>query len=185
MRTVLIGGIIAAALTFVAPASAGCWATVDLAPPPEGIAAGEVWTAEITVLQHGRNPLPDAAEATPTVTIVNGESGERRTFKATVSDPAAGRYKARVVFPSAGAWSYEVFDGFNTWNGEPAPCAQTHTFASMHIGGSRAAAGEGSAPTATGFSIGPPAGAVGVLLIGAVALVYVLRRHGSRARGTA
>jgi hypothetical protein len=185
MRTVFIGAILTAALTFVAPASAGCWATVDLDPPPKGIAAGDVWTAELTVLQHGRNPLPDAADATPTVTIVNGESGERRAFKAPASDPAAGRYEAEVVFPSGGAWSYEVFDGFNTWNGEPAPCAQTHTFASVHVGGPRAAAGEGSAPTASGFSIWPPAGAVGVLLIGGIALVYLLRRHGSRARGAA
>jgi hypothetical protein len=62
MRKALIGTVVLAALAFAAPASAGCWATAGLAPPSEGTAAGQVWTARITVLQHGRNPLPDAAK---------------------------------------------------------------------------------------------------------------------------
>jgi hypothetical protein len=28
-----------------------------------------------------------------------------------------------------------VFDDFSSWGGEPAPCAQTHTFAAVTIGG--------------------------------------------------
>jgi hypothetical protein len=177
MRKALIGTAVLAALAFAAPASAGCWATAGLASPPEGIAAGEVWTARITVLQHGRNPLPDAANATPKVSIVNGATGARKTFTAKASDPAAGRYEARVVFPSAGTWSYEVFDGFTSWNGRPAPCARTHTFASVQIGGPGAASGSGSDT----FPVWPVAGGVGALLAAALGLVWFARRHGSRA----
>ena len=119
MRKALIGGALLVALISAAPVSAGCWATVG-------------------------NPRPDAREASPKVTIVNRASGERQSFVAKATDPAAGLYSARVVFPSSGRWSYEVFDGFTTWNGEPAPCAHTHSFASVQIGGPGTAAGGGS-----------------------------------------
>jgi hypothetical protein len=126
--------VVTAALAQAAAAVAGCWATVGLAPPPKGIEAGETWTAEITVLQHGRNPLPDAADARPRLTIRSDATGERRTFTGRPNGEP-GVYEAQVVFPSAGAWRYEVFDGFTSWDGEPAPCAQTHTFAAVSIGG--------------------------------------------------
>jgi hypothetical protein len=185
MRKALIGGVLVAALASAAPASAGCWATVGLAAPPAGTAPGEVWTAKITVLQHGRNPLPDAADATPKLTIVNRATGERRTYAAKASDPAAGLYEARVVFPSAGVWRYEVFDGFTSWNGEPAPCASTHTFAAVAIGGpdagARGASSESFPVGQSGFPLWPLVAGLGTLLVAAIVLVYFLRRRGPRA----
>ena len=47
MRKALLGGALLAAFTFASPAGAGCWATVGLAPPPNGLAAGKTWTAEL------------------------------------------------------------------------------------------------------------------------------------------
>jgi len=197
MRKALIGSALLVALTSAAPASAGCWATVGLAPPPAGTSAGDVWKARITVLQHGLNPLPNARDASPKVTIVNRASGEKQTFVAKASDPTAGRYLARVVFPSAGTWSYKVFDGFTSWNGDPAPCAKTHSFASVQIGGPGAAAGGGSgeASAATVPASSSNAGArdggalplwalfggLGAILLGAIVGRSFLRRHG---RGT-
>jgi hypothetical protein len=181
MRKALIGGAVLVALTFAAPASGGCWATAGLAAPPEGTAAGQVWTAQITVLQHGRNPLPDARDATPRVTIVNSSTGVRKTFTAEPSNPGAGRYEARVVFPSAGTWSYKVFDGFTSWDGRPAPCARTHTFASVQIGGPDAAPGVGSGS----FPLWPVVGGLGAVLVASIVLVGFIRRHGSRAPATA
>jgi hypothetical protein len=183
MRKVLIGGLLLAALAFAAPASAGCWATVGLSSPPAGTAAGEVWTAKITVLQHGRNPLPDAADARPTLTIVSRAAGERRTFTAKASDPAAGLYETGVVFPAAGAWRYEVFDGFTSWYGEPAPCARTHSFPAVQIAGPSAGAGGasgGSEASPSAFRLWPLVVGLGVgtLLVAAVVLVYFLRRRG-------
>jgi hypothetical protein len=171
MRKVLLGGVLLAAFTFASPAGAGCWATVGLAPPPKGLAAGETWTAEIKVLQHGRNPLPDAADAKPTVTISNRATDDRKTFDAKPTDPAAGLYEAKVVFPSPGLWDYEVFDGFTSMDGEEAPCAQTHTFATVRIGG--------SAPsTASAFPLAPLGGGLGALLLIGIGVLYVRHRNG-------
>jgi hypothetical protein len=178
MRNALFGVVAVAALAFAGPASAGCWATADLAPPPQGTAAGEVWTAEVIILQHGRNPLPDAGEARPKVTIVNVGDGERHTFTARPTNVAAGLYEARVVFPSSGAWRYEVFDGFTSWNGEPAPCAQTHAFAAAQIGGPGAA-------ESSGFPLWPVAGGLGGLLAAGLGLGFLLRRHGARSPAAA
>ena len=145
MRRLLIVALAAGALVQAGTASAGCWATVGLAPPPDGIAPGDTWTARLTVLQHGRTPLPDAKTARPTLTIVNDTTGAQRTFVAQpTKDPTV--FSTQVVFPSTGSWRYEVFDGFTTWQGEPAPCAQTHTFSAVTVGGAPAGGGEPPAP---------------------------------------
>ena len=168
MRKALLGGVLAAALLGAAPAQAGCWATVSLAPPPQGLAAGDTWTARMTVLQHGRTPL---AEATPRVTLVDAESGARRTFAARPAGPNPGRYDAEVVFPSGGTWRYEVFDGFTRQNGEPVPCARTHTFADVEITGPTAGGGSGRS-----FPVWPVAGGIAGLLAVALAVALLVRR---------
>ena len=82
MKRLLIAAIFAGAMVQAGAASAGCFATVGLAPPPAGIAPGETWTAKLTVLQHGQTPLPDAKSARPTLTIRNDSTGAARTFTA-------------------------------------------------------------------------------------------------------
>lgn len=146
MRRLLLAMAIAAGALYQAgTASAGCLATVALGPPPAGIAPGETWTAEMTVLQHGRTPLPDASTARPTLTIVNDSTGERRTFTAhPTKDPTT--FAAAVAFPSAGSWRYEVFDDFTSAGGKPEPCARTHTFPAVAVGGSAAGGGTPPAP---------------------------------------
>jgi hypothetical protein len=49
------------------------------------------------------------------------------TFKARPTG-RLGVYRARIVFPSAGTWRYEVFDGFTAFGG-----ARTHKFAPVKI----------------------------------------------------
>jgi hypothetical protein len=160
-----------------------------------------VWRAQITVLQHGKNPLPDARDASPKVTIVNQAGGVTKSFVARAIDPTAGRYVARVVFPSKGRWSYEVFDGFTSWNGDPAPCAQTHSFASVQIGGPGPAAsvgsGDASAADLTSSSSKAAAtdggllplwallGGFGAILVGAIAGMFFFRRHATRTQAAA
>jgi YtkA-like len=151
MRRLLLTTLVLAGLAYPEIAGAGCWATVELAPPPAATAPGDAWTAQVTVLQHGRNPLPDAAGARPTVTISNGATGETRTFTAHPTGKP-GVYEAEVVFPSAGTWRYEVFDDFTSWNGEAAPCARTHELASVQIGA--------GPPTSAGASPGAPGGGI-------------------------
>jgi hypothetical protein len=185
IRAALIGAAVAVALTCAGTASAGCWATVGLSPPPEGTSAGELWRAELTVLQHGRNPLPDAASAAPSITILNRSTGERRKFTAKLTNSAVGRYEAPVVFPSAGAWSFHVFDGFTTWNGKSAgECARTHRFAPVQIGAvgvGPTQASRTARPDNGSFPLWSVIGGAGALLAAVFVGLYVLRRHTQRA----
>jgi hypothetical protein len=117
------------ALATGGPAAAGCMATVGLTPLPSG-GAGETWTANVQVLQHGQTPMDDAS---PTVLISNAATGEERSFPATLVNGAEGRYRADVVFPASGSWSVAVNDGFPV-----SECAQTHTFGTFAIGAAAA-----------------------------------------------
>jgi hypothetical protein len=197
----LIAALAAGALYQAGAASAGCMATVGLAPPPQGIEPGTTWSAEITVLQHGVQPLPNADTARPALTIVNAESGAQQTFVARrTKDPAV--YVADVVFPAAGSWRYQVFDDFTSEGGEPVPCARTHTFAAVTVGGP-AGGGAGTPPSAgqpapatadatpaaavddSGFPVwAVVAGALTALAAGAASLL-VLRRRRDREPGVA
>lgn len=100
-------------------ASAGGWATVGLSSLPGGTPAGGKWSVDMTVLQHGRTPLEGIA---PVITIVNTD-GDSRRFVGTPTGKA-GVYRADVVFPTGGTWSYEVWDDFS----------RTHTFKPVEIG---------------------------------------------------
>jgi len=160
MRTLLLGLAAVAALALAGTASAGGWATAGVVPPPENVTAGSNWDAQITILQHGRTPL---AGVSPTLTLI-GENGKRVTFPAKPTDET-GVYVASVKFPSAGSWSYEVYDGFTQYGG-----AQTHTFGAVSVG---AASGSSSGSDFPTMQV-----TLGVLLaLGlAIALVVGMRR---------
>ncbi len=136
MRMSLIVGA-AVALICAGTAVAGGWATVELSSSPRGVSAAEPWVVEITVLQHGLASQPLCC-VKPTVTIrsvkpARSTSATRsvsRTFKARPTG-RIGVYRARIVFPRAGTWRYEVFDGFTEYGG-----ARTHRFAPVKIGAS-------------------------------------------------
>ena len=133
MRATLLALLILA----IAPASAvaGGFATVGLSSTPDDTRPGDPWIVDLTILQHGRSEAPlDGLEPSVTVT---GSGGERRTFR-TSPTGEPGVYRARVVFPSAGTWSYSVDDGF---------AGAIHEFPPVQIGGSSAsAAGAGGGP---------------------------------------
>jgi hypothetical protein len=189
MRRFLIAATLVGALVYAGAASAGCMATVGLAPPPAGIAPGTTWTAEMRILQHGERALPNAATAQPQLTIVNAETGDRQAFVAQpTADPEV--FAAAVVFPSAGTWRYEVFDGFTSVDGQAVPCARTHTFAAVDVGGPGTAGGGAppSPPAASGeeagFPIVPAVGAtLAVLAALALSVALVRRRRGEVATG--
>jgi len=124
MKKLAIVAALASTLVVPAAAQAGGWATVTLAPPPAGLEADETWTAELTVLRHGRTPTDGAA---PSITI-RGQSGAQ-TFRAKPAG-TTGKYLAHVSFPAAGSWRYEVSDGLAaTGYGY----SQTHTYAAVDI----------------------------------------------------
>jgi hypothetical protein len=132
--------LIVAALVALACAStalAGGWATVKLSSSPKGMTADEPWVVNITVLQHGLASQPLCC-LKPTVTIrrvgpvrTTSSLGKKAlTFRARPTS-RSGVYRAKVVFPSAGIWRYEVFDAFTEYGG-----ARTHTFAAVKISAS-------------------------------------------------
>jgi hypothetical protein len=125
---------VVAALVFASTAFAGGWATVKLSSLPKGVSAGEPWVVNITVLQHGLATQPLCC-VKPTVTIrkvvgLRSTSASSSTLKVFQARPTGrtGVYRARVVFPSAGTWRYEVWDGFTQYGG-----ARTHTFSPVKI----------------------------------------------------
>jgi hypothetical protein len=137
MRKLLIG-LALVALALPASALAGGWATAGVGPPDDGIGPGDTWNAKVTILQHG-NPETPLMGVTPTLTIRKGSIS--KTFKGTETD-VAGVSTIKVVFPSAGKWSYAVYDGFTEYGG-----ATTHKFAPVLIGA--AAESGGGFPTMT------------------------------------
>ena len=169
MRTRLIVATVLAALAAPGAAYAGCAATVGLAPPPAGLQPGETWRAEMLVKQHGVRPLP-AAE--PTLTIVNDANGERQTFAARKTD-TVGVYRADVVFPSAGPWRYEAYDGFVAKDGSWS-CARTHTFSAVTIGGEGAASPPSAPPAAATPSLAADDGMSGALAAVLAVMVVAL-----------
>ncbi len=136
MRTSIILAA-AVALVYASTALAGGWATIKLSSQPKGVAAGEPWIVDITVLQHGLATQPLCC-VKPTVTIRNvaktrstssrlEQPRASRTFRARPTS-RVGVYRVRVVFPAAGTWRYEVYDAFTAYGG-----ARTHTFKPVRI----------------------------------------------------
>jgi hypothetical protein len=135
MRRALILAAVGA-LVATSTALAGGWATVKLSSSPKNLSAGQPWVVEITVLQHGLATQP-LAGLKPTLTIrrvlsarttsSNVKEPQSRTFRARPTGKV-GVYRARVVFPSAGTWRYEVYDAFTEYGG-----ARTHRFKAVAI----------------------------------------------------
>jgi hypothetical protein len=145
------------ALAAPASALAGGWATAGLSPPDGGVGAGDTWNADVKILQHGMTPL---AGVIPTVTIRNVATGKETAFTAKPTDEV-GVYRAKVVFPTAGKYSYKVYDGFTQYGG-----AQTHSFGTFSVG----AGGGGGLPFLAIIGISG-------LALAAMALLYLLARR--------
>ena len=163
MRVVLIVIVLSTALLVAPGSNAGGWATVGLSSLPDGTARGQPWLVDIEVLQHGRTPVQGFS---PVVTIRNRESGEKRVVTATPTT-RPGIYRARVVFPSAGTWSY-VVDAFG----------QTHSFAPVRITAGEQTTG-GGAGSGTGDEL-PWAALASALVAGLAAAsltLFVNRRR--------
>jgi hypothetical protein len=151
--------VLAVAVVSVPAASAGGWATVGLSSlPPAGLEPNQGWPVDITVLQHGQTPL---AGVTPIVRVRDDGGKVVDTFTATPTGKT-GVYHAVVEFPGEGTYSYEVYDGFETYGG-----AKTHTFKPVAIG----AASDSFPYGWLGF------GAVLVLAVGLAGATVLYRRR--------
>ncbi|HZO37109.1 MAG TPA: FixH family protein [Solirubrobacteraceae bacterium] len=166
MRRVVVS--LAAVVVLAAPATAwgGGFSTVGLQPLPEDLRAGQAWTAEFTMLGHGRTPRSGMR---PVLTITHPDGAGPRTFEA-VESSRPGVYRARVTFPAAGSWALSVLE----WRDAPA----AHTFGIVRVGGPGQPLGGTAAPAASGAADGGPRA---LLALGAGALAAaaasVLRRR--------
>src|SRR3954465_1110915 len=104
------GAAVIGALALPGAASAGGFATVGLSSLPDGTAPGTPWRVTLTILQHGKTQTPMGG-LHPRVVIRSADGRTTRTFAARPAG-RSGEYRADVVFPSAGRWSYTVADGF-------------------------------------------------------------------------
>jgi hypothetical protein len=143
--------VLAVAAVAVPAAGAGGFATVGLSSLPTGTPAGGTWSVDLTVKAHGQTPIHGI---TPVVRIRNGDA--TREFVAVATDQT-GVYRADVVFPASGTWSYEIWDGYT----------QTHTYKPVEIG----------APAGGSFPTIPVAGIALALLLGAALLLFVRRNR--------
>jgi hypothetical protein len=154
-RITLVAALaLAAALTAPATSLAGGFATVGLSSLPDDARPGEEWVVDMTVLQHGRTPLEGVH---PAMIIEPAGSGTATRFDAKPTGKP-GVYRATVVFPSAGEWTYSADDGFT----------QVHRMGTVSVGGDSAATASAAATVA---KASPPAGPDdGMSLLGALGL---------------
>jgi uncharacterized protein (DUF2147 family) len=106
MRKLIVFTVLAALVT--APAASAKERNVALAGKPAATTAGKAWRATVSVT---RDKQPDAGKA-PTIRLINNSvsTAGRVVNITTRATSNVGVYRARVVFPSAGAWRVVVID---------------------------------------------------------------------------
>jgi hypothetical protein len=106
MRKLFVFTVLAALVT--APAASAKERNVALAGKPAATTAGKAWRATVSVT---RDKQPDAGKA-PTIRLINNSvsTAGRVVNITTRATSNVGVYRARVVFPSAGAWRVVVID---------------------------------------------------------------------------
>lgn len=98
--------LLAAALAVLTlePARAGGWAVVTLEELPAQVVAGQPFTVQFAVRQHGQRLLPGLS---PTITAMRAATGARVTVQAAETYPK-GIYVASMTLPAAGQWRWTI-----------------------------------------------------------------------------
>jgi len=149
-----------------------------LSSTPAGLAVGETWTVDISFVSQGRALSPDSFR--PVVVVQDLTTHETRTFESRATG-VAGVFRADVVFPRAGTWSYKV-----------APSATGPFFAYPAVNIVAAATPDGQVSSASAEQVAPNLGIVvaaavlmGVALLGSLGLAANRRRPRSATDGLA
>jgi hypothetical protein len=110
MRRLVLTLAAAAVLTIGAgsAALAGGWAVTTFDSLPPAFSAGETYALGYTIRQHGVAPVNvDRTE----IVIWRDGSGDKHAFEGAREGPI-GHYVARVTFPAAGEWNWQVTQGY-------------------------------------------------------------------------
>lgn len=126
-----------AIVTLALPAAAwgGGFSTIGLQELPGSLRAGQTWTAEFTVLGHGRTPQ---SRLQPFVTISRPDGSGRIAFRAVESSGEAGEYRSRVRFPADGRWAVAISE----WRDAGGRASPGHTFGTIDVGRAGTAGGD-------------------------------------------
>jgi hypothetical protein len=111
MKRLMIALPLAAMLCLGIAQAALAWpddAQASLSTSPAGTTAGGTWTVDVSFVSSGQILAVDSLH--PSLVIKNVVTGERRTFQ-TQSTDETGVWRANVVFPSEGSWTYSVIVG--------------------------------------------------------------------------
>ena len=104
----LLAGVLVIAAA--SPAAAGGWAASTLDEPPAALVAGQDHQVGFMILQHGKTPVnPDQGQVG--IRLFDPSSGESLTFPAVQQGPV-GHFVSTVNVPTAGAWQWEVLQGW-------------------------------------------------------------------------
>lgn len=164
MRYLIALASVVVALVATGTASAGGWATLGFTPLPDDVEAGQTWSPEITILQHGVTPLDGLS---PTVTIAGAETSD--VFTATPTGKP-GKYVANVVFSQAGTYGITIDSTFGESRLTYGPVA-------IRASGTTATAGGGDSRVVTGLVV------LGGLVLAAAAAFAVVRQRRLRPAG--
>ena len=113
-RFVLLGALVAVALPFAVYVGAKEMPSVRISAPPAKLRPHMVWRATLTYTIEGRPA--DLQGWSPYVQIQKAGTSSTRIFLATETRKT-GVYRARVVFPSPGSWTYDVSDASGLHDG--------------------------------------------------------------------
>jgi hypothetical protein len=111
MRKIAVLLVFALMLALVPAVLAGGWAVITLDEPPGDIRAGEPWTLDFTVLQHGQTPVHDLGDGVPIEPLLVAENpvdGRRLEIMATPGKEV-GHFTVEVTFPTEGEWAWTIF----------------------------------------------------------------------------
>jgi hypothetical protein len=176
MKRLMIGLPLAALFSLCAVQAALAWpddAQASLTTSPAGTTAGGTWTVDVSFVTEGHILRVDNLH--PTVVIKNVLTGQRQTFQ-TQPTAESGVWRANVVFPSEGSWTYSVVVGGS---------GITFDYPPVSIGPAAGAAAPAPADAATGPGAVPTVIALLAAAAAAAAGGLLLARRSMRGRATA
>jgi hypothetical protein len=142
MKRLIVGLPLALSISLFAAQATLAWpddTQASLSTRPAGISAGGTWTVDISFVSEGHILRVDSLQ--PSVVIENVATGERRTFQSEAT-AQSGVWRANVVFPSEGRWTYSVVVGISGITFDyppvrigPTPAAEAPTAADMPTSG--------------------------------------------------
>ena len=89
-------------------ALAGGWAVITVEDMPEYVRAGEPFTIQYTVRQHGQHLIDGLTGR------IEATAGERHVTAMADRGTSKGRYTATLTLPAPGQWSVTIDGGFGT-----------------------------------------------------------------------